>query len=107
MLDAAALRRGVPTVVATGGRGAATATGDLLFARAFAELAALDPRRIDSPQDAERVCDRIEATGALDDARARALAMVQKAKAALPAVLPGERSGLLELVADAVVERYR
>ena len=31
---------GVPTVVAVGGRGAATATGDLLFARAFAELAA-------------------------------------------------------------------
>ena len=40
VLDAAALRRGVPTVVATAGRGAATATGDLLFARAFAELAA-------------------------------------------------------------------
>src|SRR6476469_1379681 len=40
VLDAAALRRGVPTVVAVGGRGAATATGDLLFARAFAELAA-------------------------------------------------------------------
>ena len=40
VLDAAALRRGVPTVVASAGRGAATATGDLLFARAFAELAA-------------------------------------------------------------------
>ena len=40
VLDAAALRRGVPTVVATAGRGAATATGDLLFAQAFAELAA-------------------------------------------------------------------
>ena len=40
VLDAAALRRGVPTVVATAGREAATATGDLLFAGAFAELAA-------------------------------------------------------------------
>ena len=39
VLDAAALRRGVPTVVASAGRSAATATGDLLFARAFAELA--------------------------------------------------------------------
>src|SRR6185436_1715444 len=39
VLDAASLRRGVPTVVASAGRGAATATGDLLFARAFAELA--------------------------------------------------------------------
>jgi geranylgeranyl pyrophosphate synthase len=40
VLDAADLRRGRPTVFATGGRGAATATGDLLFSRAFAELAA-------------------------------------------------------------------
>ena len=39
VLDAAALRRGRPTVVAAAGRGAATATGDLLFSRAFAELA--------------------------------------------------------------------
>ncbi len=40
VLDQAALRRGVPTVYASDGRGAATATGDLLFSRAFAELAA-------------------------------------------------------------------
>jgi geranylgeranyl pyrophosphate synthase len=40
VLDGSALRRGRPTVVAAGGRGAATATGDLLFSRAFAELAA-------------------------------------------------------------------
>ncbi len=39
VLDAAALRRGRPTVVAAGGRLAATAVGDLLFSRAFAELA--------------------------------------------------------------------
>jgi geranylgeranyl pyrophosphate synthase len=39
VLDGAALRRGRPTVYATGGRLAATATGDLLFSRAFAELA--------------------------------------------------------------------
>jgi geranylgeranyl pyrophosphate synthase len=38
VLDAAALRRGVPTVVASAGRTIATATGDLLFSRAFAEL---------------------------------------------------------------------
>src|SRR5690242_12898978 len=38
VLDGAALRRGIPTVVASAGRAAATATGDLLFARAFAEL---------------------------------------------------------------------
>jgi geranylgeranyl pyrophosphate synthase len=40
VLDAAALRRGAPTVVAAAGRTTATATGDLLFSRAFAELAA-------------------------------------------------------------------
>jgi geranylgeranyl pyrophosphate synthase len=39
VLDASALRRGRPTVVASGGRAVATATGDLLFSRAFAELA--------------------------------------------------------------------
>jgi geranylgeranyl pyrophosphate synthase len=39
VLDAAPLRRGRPTVVATAGREMATATGDLLFSRAFAELA--------------------------------------------------------------------
>ena len=38
VLDGARLRRGRPTVFAEGGRLAATATGDLLFAQAFAEL---------------------------------------------------------------------
>ncbi|MDQ6818431.1 MAG: polyprenyl synthetase family protein [Actinomycetota bacterium] len=40
VLDGSALRRGRPTVLAAGGRASATATGDLLFSRAFAELAA-------------------------------------------------------------------
>jgi octaprenyl-diphosphate synthase len=39
VLDGSPLRRGRPTVVASAGRAAATATGDLLFSRAFAELA--------------------------------------------------------------------
>jgi geranylgeranyl pyrophosphate synthase len=52
VLDGSALRRGRPTVVAIGGRAAATATGDLLFSRAFAELASGD-----SP-DAVRVLAR-------------------------------------------------
>jgi geranylgeranyl pyrophosphate synthase len=39
VLDGSSLRRGRPTVVAAGGRQIATATGDLLFSRAFAELA--------------------------------------------------------------------
>jgi geranylgeranyl pyrophosphate synthase len=230
VLDAAALRRGVPTVVATAGRGAATATGDLLFARAFAELAAngradevqvlseassalaegellqradawnaevslerylrrcelktarlfeaacrlgaleaggapdelgafgrriglafqllddvldvsgpvertgkprgtdlldgtvtlpfilarerddglaaLDPRSIASVAVAEDVCDRIAATGALDEARARALEMVNEAKAGLPDGLSTRQRHALELVATGVVARY-
>jgi geranylgeranyl pyrophosphate synthase len=46
VLDAAPLRRGRPTVVARSGRLRATATGDLLFSRAFAELSA-DRRQVD------------------------------------------------------------
>ena len=38
VLDQAPLRRGVPTVMATSGRERATALGDLLLSRAFAEL---------------------------------------------------------------------
>src|SRR5689334_3812762 len=53
VLDAAALRRGRPTVVATAGRDMATATGDLLFSRAFAELAANDePAEVRALSDA-------------------------------------------------------
>jgi geranylgeranyl pyrophosphate synthase len=59
------------------------------------------------PGQAEALCDRIAATGALDEARERALAVVAEAKATLPAILPDGRSELLSLVADAVVERYR
>ena len=45
VLDRAALRRGRPTVFRSGGRTAATATGDLLFSRAFAELVVTDDAR--------------------------------------------------------------
>jgi len=70
-------------------------------------LAAFDLSSLDGPRQAEALCERIAATGALDEAREQALAVVAQAKAALPAVLPDGRSRLLELVADAVVERYR
>ncbi len=61
----------------------------------------------DGHRQAEELCERIAATGALDEARERALAVVAEAKAALPEILPCGRSELLELVADSVVERYR
>ena len=41
VLDSAPMRRGRPTIWAQGGRALAVATGDLLFSRAFAELAAV------------------------------------------------------------------
>jgi geranylgeranyl pyrophosphate synthase len=78
----------------------------ILARRRDHELAALDPRCIDSPQAAARVCDRIEATGVLDDARARALGMGEEAKAALPARLCARQRHALELVANGVVARY-
>jgi geranylgeranyl pyrophosphate synthase len=69
------------------------------------ELAALDLRGVRTPDQAEAVCDRIAATGALEVAREDALAMVGEAKTALPALPEGQR-GALELVAEGVVDRY-
>jgi geranylgeranyl pyrophosphate synthase len=231
VLDGAPLRRGRPTVYADGGRAAATATGDLLFSRAFAELAATtsedavralsmassalargelmqreDAWRVDvaperylercrlktaslfeascrlgavlggtpgsagalgrfgerlglafqllddvldvagpaerigkprgadlldgtitlplilararepalavptpglTPAEAERICDRIAATGALEQVRDEALGHVADAKATLAALdLPDRRRAALHLVADGVVQRY-
>jgi geranylgeranyl pyrophosphate synthase len=226
VLDAAALRRGQPTVVAAGGRDLAVATGDLLFARAFTELlpsgvaavrtlgeagsalaegelmqradafdadvsverylrrcelktaclfvaacrlgsleaggdgGALTPFARDvglafqmlddvldvsgpaertgkhrgtdlldgtvtlpfilarerdpslrapagmTPEQAEALCDRIAATGALGEARSRALDLVAAAKRSLPDGLPAAQRQALDLVADSVVARY-
>jgi geranylgeranyl pyrophosphate synthase len=229
VLDGAGLRRGRPTVFAAGGRQAATATGDLLFSRAFAELAStgspeavlalsaassalasgelmqradawdpgVSPERymercrlktaslfaascrlgsLDAPysanalagfgeqiglafqllddvldvsgptertgkprgadlldgtvtlplilarerdpglreldlraaaEDPAELCDRIEATGALGEARTEALTHVGEAKRLLEGLkLPEQRARALELVADSVVERY-
>jgi geranylgeranyl pyrophosphate synthase len=72
-----------------------------------AELAGLDLTSLGGAEEAEALCERISATGSLEEAREHALAVVADAKAALPAILPNGRSELLELVADAVVERYR
>jgi geranylgeranyl pyrophosphate synthase len=70
-------------------------------------LAEVQLRSLGGPEQAEALCERIAATGALDEAREQALAIVAEAKASLPRILPGGRSELLELVAGAVVERYR
>jgi geranylgeranyl pyrophosphate synthase len=68
-------------------------------------LADLDLRGVDAPEAAAEVSDRIAATGALTEVRARALEMVGTAKAGLGS-LPGRQQAALELVADGVLERY-
>jgi geranylgeranyl pyrophosphate synthase len=83
-----------------------TVTLPLILARERdPELRALDLRGVGTPEHAERVCDAIAATGALEAARDEALAMVEAAKAGLPE-LPEAQQAALELVADGVVDRY-
>ncbi len=81
-----------------------TVTLPLIIARdRDASLAAEDLRAVTTTDAAADVCARIAATGALEESRARALAMVAEAKDGLPDV-PQRR--VLELVADSVVDRY-
>jgi geranylgeranyl pyrophosphate synthase len=85
-----------------------TVTLPLILARAEdAELRALDLRSITGSARAEEVCDRIAATGALAEARARALEHVASAKERLGRLsMAPARAHALRLVADGVVERY-
>jgi geranylgeranyl pyrophosphate synthase len=69
-------------------------------------LREVDLRQLD-PATAESICDRIAATGALDQVRTRALKMVSAAKQKLnDTQFDAEQRHLLELVADGVVQRY-
>jgi geranylgeranyl pyrophosphate synthase len=70
------------------------------------ELAGLDLREVETAARAAAVCDRIEASGALEFAREYALGLVAEAKAALPVQLLDAQRSALELVANGVVERY-
>ncbi len=83
-----------------------TVTLPLILARERSpELAALDLRSVSGPDDADRVCELIENTGAADEARRRALDLVATSKRELPLMSREERRAL-ELVADRLVERY-
>ena len=83
-----------------------TVTLPLILARERdPELARLDLRALRTPEDAEEVCDRIAATGALE-ARAGRRWSGGEAKAALPDAAGTRSARALELVADGVVERY-
>jgi geranylgeranyl pyrophosphate synthase len=83
-----------------------TVTLPLILARAGdPQLRDLDPGL--TPAQAEAICDRIAASGALEKAREQALTHVSEAKEALTGLdLPPQRSEALRLVADGVVERY-
>ena len=87
-----------------------TVTLPLILARERdPELAALDRGAVRRPQQAEAVCDRIAATGALERrTRRRRSTHVAEAKDSLPdsswTCRPAPQA--LELVADGVVERY-
>jgi geranylgeranyl pyrophosphate synthase len=80
----------------------------ILARRRDPDLRALDLRAVvTAPAQADALCDRIALTGALGKAREAALSYVAEAKAALTDVLLDDRQRrVLELVADAVVERY-
>jgi len=84
-----------------------TVTLPLILARARdPALAEIDLRGLD-PAAAELVCDRIAATGALEEVRADARERVERAKRELDrAPLEPKRRELLALVADGLVERY-
>ena len=80
----------------------------ILGRRSDPELAALDLRaELRDASMAEAICERIAATGVLDEVRAMALTHVAAAKTELTALdLSAERRTALDLVADGVVERY-
>jgi geranylgeranyl pyrophosphate synthase len=78
----------------------------ILAAAADPSIRSADLHGLDSAS-AEALCDRIAATGALDQVRSRALAMVAAAKERLnAAAFDPEQRQLLEIVADGVVQRY-
>jgi geranylgeranyl pyrophosphate synthase len=78
----------------------------ILATKSDPSIASTDLRSLDASA-AEELCERIAATGALEQVRLRAFAMVSAAKERLgSASFDQEQHRLLELVADGVVQRY-
>jgi geranylgeranyl pyrophosphate synthase len=83
-----------------------TVTLPLILAREREPALEPELRALDEPSAAE-LCDRIAATGVLEEVRAEATERVERAKRSLAgAELEAERRELLALVADGVVDRY-
>ena len=84
-----------------------TVTLPLILARRFDPgLGEVDLRAIASRDEAERICDRVAATPALDEIRARATALVREAKEALGGLVDPSLERSLGDVADRIAERY-
>jgi geranylgeranyl pyrophosphate synthase len=84
-----------------------TVTLPLILAReSDPALADVDLRGLDGREQAEAVCDRIAATGALEQTRERARALVEEAKGELAGRVEPELEQPLRSVADRLVERY-
>ncbi|MFL5845160.1 MAG: polyprenyl synthetase family protein [Solirubrobacteraceae bacterium] len=88
-------------------RGTDLLDGTVTLPLILAGLDDLDLRAITTPEQAEVVCDRIAAGGALERSREHALRFVAQAKDELPRDMPGAQRRAFELVADGVVDRYR
>ncbi|MDX6607183.1 MAG: hypothetical protein QOD14_1723 [Solirubrobacterales bacterium] len=84
-----------------------TVTLPLILARRLDPgLASTELRGLDQ-EGAEETCDRIAATGALDEVRDRAKQGIKRAKRILSSVdFSDEERRLLAMIADGVVERY-
>src|SRR3954467_9409451 len=84
-----------------------TVTLPLILARRMDPgLESIELRGLDQA-DADRLCDRIAATGALDQVRGRAKDGIGRAKGILgSALFSDEERQLLGMIADGVVERY-
>ena len=84
-----------------------TVTLPLIVARERDEsISDVDLSGLDEARAAE-FCDRIEATGALEEVTTRAKLMVEEARGAVAAApIDAETRGLLDLVAEGMVDRY-
>ena len=84
-----------------------TVTLPLILAReADAELARVELRALSGREEAEALCDRIAATGALERTRDWARGLVEEAKDELRGEVDPELEQPLRDVADRVVDRY-
>jgi geranylgeranyl pyrophosphate synthase len=87
-------------------RGTDLLDGTVTLPLILAGLAETDLRNVTSREAAEALCDRIAQTGALEETRARASALIAQATSALDGKVAGPLRSSLVDVAGRVAERY-